>query len=567
MQRIITFILLAISIVSCVRAPVAASTAVSYSETPTDVLQANLPKVSQTKLPTLPPINTATPKPTVTSTLVPPLTPTSFPTKTAKPIPLTQGGPWLTFECETSLISDFDGLNLQPLHQPALPEFEGWHWEKSSSHGRFFFYRTVVDNLFDIKPKGNNLDYQMWIVKYPYGDVVRKIPILSQAAKEKIETELQNADFGTLPVAFGIAREPTYLWSPNGRYLAFSAAIDDPQVRIYLYDTQEDTIRRITDENHDAVIWSWSPDSQWVVYREATEYYDDYMFSFRNVGVWAVSITGESKFLYEPVGSEVMDTWVSDSNFLVWRWVFEGPPSNLRLIDIQSGRGQNIYQGDFTQFAYDPDNRQAIALLRGDSFQEYPQPDGLYRINAGEEQLHQVIQGSFDFVEWIPELKLFSAGNYREVGVTDNLIFFDPTGQIILKFDVVEGYTDTSPNGQWIMIEQPKDKKLLTPNGVLIKEIGKNERFLHSPDGNWLLIGDAENLKLYDLEGDVIKDIGRSDCIRWFPDTSGFLSLVKDSETGRSKLYRYLKVDDNNWDSSLLSDDMPGCSSFGIVYP
>ena len=64
----------------------------------------------------------------------------------------------------------------------------------------------------------------------------------------------------------------TLKWSPDGRYLAFIAAIDGPSSDVYSYDLQTGQINRLTDGPNQAANLSWSPDSKWIVHEEVEEF-------------------------------------------------------------------------------------------------------------------------------------------------------------------------------------------------------------------------------------------------------------------------------------------------------
>lgn len=134
-------------------------------------------------------------------------------------------------------------------------------------------------------------------------------------------------------INIAIVSEPP-AWSPNGRYLAFSAAIDGPTADLYVYDTVSDQIRRLTDGLDMATQPEWSPDGKWIVHRGITGWGGGCYES----GVWAAAVDGsEVKWLNRGecfeitrwVGPETFETSVQGVN-----GGYYGPE---RRIDISAG--------------------------------------------------------------------------------------------------------------------------------------------------------------------------------------------------------------------------------------
>lgn len=94
-----------------------------------------------------------------------------------------------------------------------------------------------------------DLNYQIAILKLPGFQVVRTFSLLGGEARQAVRqewTRLQSKD-GGFPVVFGVARDTSKSrWSPDGRYLAFSAAMEGPEADIYLYDSRTNGLRRLT---------------------------------------------------------------------------------------------------------------------------------------------------------------------------------------------------------------------------------------------------------------------------------------------------------------------------------
>jgi hypothetical protein len=185
---------------------------------------------------------TASAFPTATSVQLESPTPTlamntpssmSMPEIPSTPEPLVNSGHWLVFSKENGwqgasrdfLIMNTDGTSSQPLGLPVLPDDRQWLF-LSEPHGAFIAFRTMptVGAPFDIRADG--IDDTVWIIKLPENQVIRKIPLLSDAAWKLIhaaqEKDPTTFNYGyEIPTQLGLVVNPkSFLWSPQGRYLA-----------------------------------------------------------------------------------------------------------------------------------------------------------------------------------------------------------------------------------------------------------------------------------------------------------------------------------------------------------
>jgi hypothetical protein len=493
----------------------------------TTVSDTQRPSITPTSLPP----ETATKKPFLTGTNLPTSTSTKHQTITPTPTPepLSQKGPWLLFKDKNlgMILTNWDGSGKHPLDFPDLPGKE-WRWDRySPPHGNYLLLRTAHSGDIASILENKSLDYQMAIMKLPEGKIIQTLPLLSPAAWDRIDAEIaqrQEYDW-LLPVVFEIAREArTSQWSPDGRYLAFSAAVDSAYANLYLYDTQKDRLKRLTQDQRDAVFWAWSPDSQWIVYREATQYDLGQFFDIK--GVWGVSITGEIKYLYQPDWTEYIGGWISDHSFIVYETMFEGPSSNLRKISIISQTIQFLYPNEFANSTFNPENQSIIVNMSDDIFWKSGVPDGLYRLNSEGGLSTPLVLGNYGWVGWEPTLKRFVAHIWQ----TDKRVttLLDVQGNETLQFDGNPGIIP-SPNGEWIIASYSAKDFLYSSDGELLKKI----------------------------------DPGFFD---WFPDSSGFYHLKATccaTDTGELSLYTQTE----SWEKTRIDNNILPSAGLTIVNP
>src|SRR5512133_3876788 len=261
-------LLLVISLVSSACSSAATAEPAAPTRTPSAV---STPTAASTRTPA--PTQTATTLPTATWTQPPSPTASPLPSLTPTPAPLSADGPWLVVLVDDLRLPDStdyqvmnaDGSGLQPLGLPAAPKDRAWT-SLSEPRGPFLAFRTVATGGSPLEIQADGVDDYVWILKLPENRVVRKLPLLSEAAWQVIHAAQANDPDAfnsgyNLPTQLGLVVNPdSFQWSPHGRYLTYSAALDGTGTDLYLYDTQKDTTRRLTTGRTGAQVWFWSPD-------------------------------------------------------------------------------------------------------------------------------------------------------------------------------------------------------------------------------------------------------------------------------------------------------------------
>ena len=140
-------------------------------------------------------------------------------------------------------------------------------------------------------------------------------------------------------------------WSPDGRYLAFVAAIEGPSSDLYVYDSLQDKIERKSSGPNQAADPIWSPNGTGIIHYEY-EYYpieiEPYAVAPRALW-WAPLGEGSFfRFADDSMGDAwpLFGGWLSDTSFMFW---YSGPgtPSggNLLIGDVASGAMVEILKG------------------------------------------------------------------------------------------------------------------------------------------------------------------------------------------------------------------------------
>lgn len=355
------------------------------------------------------------------------------------------------------MVMNADGTNLQPIPLPDLPENRVWRF-LSEPHGPFLAFRTIPKEgaPFDIRTDG--YDDFVWIIKLPDNQVIRKLPLLSDAARDVIH-EAQNKDPGAfgngseIPTQLGLVVNPdSFQWSPHGRYLTYSAALDGSGTDLYIYDTEKDISRRMTRGRTGAQIWFWFPDGSTLFYRNGQITTVEYaMPDLAHMdGVYALDLFQGERKLYDPeTGEQVIN--VSDEAFLVMDHGFEAIPWNLRLVNYRTGGIRTLYKDAFSSAASDPSGQTILLLFDSSgpfSSQIEDKTPGVYRVNFASGKLDFLREGSYS-VHYESSVNLFSTGK-KSSEVSRNMILFDQSGQENLHINNA-AWLLPSPDGQWII--------------------------------------------------------------------------------------------------------------------
>ncbi len=136
------------------------------------------------------------------------------------------------------------------------------------------------------------------------------------------------------------------VWSPDGRYLAFSAAIDGPSSDLYALDIRTDELIRLSDGLNQATSLVWSPDSRGILHAEL-----DYRGTYQPLkkALWYAPLDGPALTAFEGVtwngGTLDFVAWLDDSRFLYWHHGVNEASGELILGNLQDGDARSVLQG------------------------------------------------------------------------------------------------------------------------------------------------------------------------------------------------------------------------------
>jgi hypothetical protein len=154
-------------------------------------------------------------------------------------------------------------------------------------------------------------------------------------------------------------------WSPDGRGLAFVAALDAANLDLYLLDVSTGSIRRLSSGPNQASQPVWSPDGRTVIYREVTSF--SIGPACEELAIWVVSLNEEGNVrLFDPDGCMEFFDWVGPDTLVTFehRWdPSTGVPlSHLRVTNIATGATRVICRDvcDLSMIAVDQVRRVVV---------------------------------------------------------------------------------------------------------------------------------------------------------------------------------------------------------------
>lgn len=473
-------------------------------------------------------IPTAAPTNTATATLPPPTatyTPTVIPhTPTPTPIPLlSDEGPWLVHYLKDepddpkyeAVITNLDGSGYHRLELPDLHESLKISPASSPTgpHGAI----RITNSQLDFEEQALNTN--IWILSLPDGHIIREIPLVGEQAQYWLE---ENAPDDTRGLTSTVLEAP-YQWSPDGRYLAFSGALDGESTDLYIYDVVEDQITQLTDGSKQAVIHSWSPDSRWIIH-EAVLFYNT---PTRVVyATWAASVDGDVVRLeYGPFNQHPIIGWLSEEAFLTYTQRSQGSSEELRRVNLSTGKTEFLYNLPFYEAAYDPKTASILINLQPVDFASAESLPGIYQLDTETGEIEIILPGTFSGLTWLTQLDRFYA------------------------------------------VENERDITFFNAQGILLCSIAghQEEQLSLPPNQIWYLFSGIAEFNLYNqrCEKAFGIDLGRGS-ILWISDSTSFY-LYLDGNRAMYPVFRFLE--DTKWEPELINPNasLPGFDQ--VIYP
>jgi WD40 repeat protein len=325
-------------------------------------------------------------------------------------------------------------------------------------------------------PTGNHLalyftdfsmDHRLFIFELPHLRLIMEIPLIGHEAKRSIEEyKIENTGFVNSPIQTSISHtESNLMWSPDGRFIAFVAAIEGTSSDIYVYDTLRHEYGAVTNHENQAFIMEWSPDSEWIIHASISGI--DVTVGID--AVWAVSPHGgEVHYLYKAhpyVAGENIVGWRNASTFLVQSSYFEGCPGDVVMVSIPDGDSEVLLDDRNTKVAYDPINKTLAYIKAPEGGFCSSSDPGLYTLDIRTGEREQIFAGIYGLYGWLPNGYAFQISDIEK----GEIAVVSAGGSVLFRFPF-EADIFPSPNGQYFLVSSSEQIDLYSREGYFLRQ-------------------------------------------------------------------------------------------------
>ncbi|HNS60605.1 MAG TPA: hypothetical protein PKK96_06335 [Anaerolineales bacterium] len=270
-------------------------------------------------------------------------------------------------------------------------------------------------------------------------------PVAETLELSHYSPECSNIECLTILSSYDFEEGVTSLaWSPDGQYLAFAAQIDGPSSDIYVYDTDNQLIRRLTDEIENIWGMEWSPNGKRVIYHATVPGpVDPYNYWYiADLGMNSLqNLSGDLGYFTGKLG------WVTENSFLYVLWNNNhgiGPRyTSVRYVNLENNETKEIWPYGAESIVFDPENDRIILTTNGAGDSHPKVGTYLVSLDGSFTKLSDSIYRLFEDQE---PFKIFF-GQDKD----DQIYSISPNGEIKL-FGQGRGVKPSiSPNKKWIL--------------------------------------------------------------------------------------------------------------------
>ena len=325
---------------------------------------------------------------------------------------LSQTGPWLVFTTDDGVYAvNRDGSGLSKIFK----------------RGDSQVYRNRILGSDGAKLVGfldvtTFLQPTLYLVNFPDGNIIFELPLVSEEYAPAVD-DLPGDP--AMEAVRAILEESWLAFSPDGKSIAFMAAIDGPTSDLYVLSLDTLQVTRLTDGPSQGYQPVWSPDSKYIVHTGVRTFGTGAGYDME--GIWAARADNSGIVpLYDISGSydEEIIGWVDKETFIVHSWSPSLGRNNLRLVNIETMKIKTLWSDCFYAIALDPDSKALMLSVMTDACLS-ESGSGLYMVPVDGSSPVRILGEDIPQLIWSDDAKLFLASS--EYGI----LAIDTSGQYI----------------------------------------------------------------------------------------------------------------------------------------
>lgn len=297
-------------------------------------------------------------------------------------------------------------------------------------------------------------------------------------------------------------------WSPNGKFLAFPAQINEGSSDVFIYSLENNSFRRLIEDNEIVSSIHWSPDGKKILFINSIP---DSDYSPRYLYIANPEIEYLKSTLNPIFGGRFWREWgwIASDKFLISEGGEGAPEHNFQYIDITSERMKTIWPYSAESFSINSESSEMYVQTLPASNVE---PDGgIFSVS---------LNGTYEKISDMPYIPL------QEQRFSDKFLALEPNHNDNRYYSLYS----INKNGEITLIN--KSINYFFPPVI-------------SPDGNWVIITTMNETILFNKELEVVDSwkIPYAEII-WRPDSHGvilfdginmhFISLINDHKIMRT---------------------------------
>jgi len=356
------------------------------------------------------------------------------PTKTPQPTE-PPDGPWLVFPGQTGdgiTAYDVDTNRSFNLALPA-PVYWGDLQDGLSPDGKKLVLRAGLPTETD--------QLGLYQIDLPSKKVTKITPLLSLVLQRRIVNQEGTLAFDVLEA---VTMPEGIAWSPDSRYLAFSAGLDNQTADLYVFDSVNQRIIRMNGLPTHSVTPFWGFESSKLISQELGKPSEDVGWRTENVTGVDVPKFDNQNTIYLPASQsngEVFVGWLNAQTFISYSLVSDGS-TGLRQVNLDDSDVALIQEGSFRAVAFDPiSHTLAMILSRADGGTR-GMVEGVYLLKPEDAGFQLIRGGIWDQITWDPGGMFIASG-------PQGLYAFSSDGENMVLPDEV--WADLSPMGSWMI--------------------------------------------------------------------------------------------------------------------